>query len=332
MVRVQALLIASVVVAFASLACGPKEPPEPQTPVGISTVPHLPMPDAPPIHAAPAGFRHKTSRIVATSGHPHHRVRDLLVAVGAEQKLEAKLAYGSGDRDLHDEDVVFDLEREPGTWDRSKVVRTSKENAGDDGGRAYLVVERPLELGRHRVKVTVVGDGTSAEGFVVVAAPRQRVFVSDVDGTLTSGEWAEAPALAHGVLPAPHPDAARIFGVLAQRGLVPVYLTARPEWLLPRTRAFLQNSGFPDGAIVTMRTKSGSFGDQAAAFKRGELARIASSFDIAWAFGNMPSDAAAYSQFVKDPKRRVLYQLTDAVHGCRRIDAYGELASDVAAP
>lgn len=343
MVRAAALIAAFATTAvLASLAAcgGPKEPKEPTTPVGRSTVPNLPMPDAPPVPGRTVGFRHKHSQSIAQSGHPHHRVRDLLVAIGDEQRIEGKVAYGAGDRDLHDEDVVFDIEREPGTWDRSKVVRTSGSKLAtptpgvEDGGRAVLVIDpdRPLSQGRHRVKMTVVGDSSSTEGAVVVVPRKQAVFVSDVDGTLTTSEFAEAPALAHHTLPGAHPDAARIFDLLAQKGLVPIYLTARPEWLVPRTRAFLAANKFPEGVLVTMRTKSGSFGEHAAAFKRGELERLATTFDITWAFGNMPSDAAAYATIVKDPKKRILYRLTDATYGCRRIESYADLANELAPP
>ncbi|MBS2015174.1 MAG: phosphatidylinositol transfer protein [Deltaproteobacteria bacterium] len=327
-----ALVVASTTSA-ALAACGPSEPKEPKVPVGASTVPDLPLPDAPRAPVRTAGFRHKRSWATAQGGHPHHRVRDVIVAVGDEQRIEGKAAYGAGDRDLHDEDVVFDIEREPGTWDRSKVIRTSNDSATDDGGRAVLVIDRDRALspGRHRVKMTVVGDATSAEGVIVVAPRRQPIFVSDVDGTLTSSELAEGPAVVRHTLPAAHPEAAKALGMLAARGLVPIYLTARPEWLVPRTRAFLATNGFPEGVLVTMRTKTGSFGDHAAAFKRGELGRLAATFEIAWAFGNMPSDAAAYASAVQDPKRRILYRLTDATYGCRRIESYAELATELAA-
>lgn len=323
---------ALVLVALA--ACGTKEPKEPTTPIGASTVPSYPLPDAPPALVRPVGFRHKHSYPITQSGHPHHRIRDVLVAVGDEQRIEAKVAYGAGDRDLHDEDVVFDIEREPGTWDRSKVVRTSKSSGVDDGGRAVLTLDRdrPLSPGRHRVKMVVAGDATTADGVIVVVPRNQRIFVSDVDGTLTSSELAEAPALAHHTLPATHPDAARVLALLAQKGLVPVYLTARPEWLVPRTRAFLSANNFPEGVLITMRTKTGSFGEHAAAFKRGELERLATTFEIAWAFGNMPSDAAAYATVVKDPKHRVLYRFSDQTYGCRRIDSYDALLPELSEP
>jgi len=322
---------AHALVLVALAACGTKEPKEPTTPIGASTVPSYPLPDAPPALVRPAGFRHKHSYPIAQSGHPHHRVRDVLVAVGDEQRIEAKVAYGAGDRDLHDEDVVFDIEREPGTWDRSKVVRTSKSSGVDDGGRAVLTLDRDRALspGRHRVKMVVAGDATTADGVIVVVSRNQPIVVSDVDGTLTSSEFAEAPALAHHTLPAAHPDAARVLELIAKKGLVPVYLTARPEWLVPRTRAFLAANSFPEGVLITMRTKSGSFGEHAAAFKRGELEHLAATFEVAWAFGNMPSDAAAYATVVKDPKHRVLYRFTDMTYGCRRIDAYAALLPEL---
>jgi len=142
-------------------------------------------------------------------------------------------------------------------------------------------------------------------------------------------EVAEFPALARRELPDPHPYAAAAFHRLADRGLVPVYLTARPEWLLPRTRSFLALHGFPPGIVVTRRDKSGGFGSSAAAGKLVELERLAASFTIGWAFGNMPSDAHAYAKVVRDPRRRVLYRFDDTVHGGRRIESYDELFEEL---
>jgi phosphatidate phosphatase APP1 len=275
-------------------------------------------------------FRHLRSRAVAASGSPNHRGRDLIVAEGTAQVIEAKIAYGPIDKDLKDEDVVFERETLTG-WEPLATVRTSHDSPDDDGGRARYEVpsERAFGLGRHRVRATVLGDKTEAELAVVVVPEKHPIFVSDIDGTITVSEVAEFPAMARGELPDPHPYAAAVFHRLAQRGLVPVYLTARPEWLLPRTRAFLALHGFPPGIVVTRRDKSGGFGASAAAGKLVELERLAASFDIAWAFGNMPSDAHAYSKIVPDARRRVLYRFHDEAHGARRIDSYEELLGEI---
>ncbi len=275
-------------------------------------------------------FRHLRSRAVIASGSPNHRARDLIVAEGALQTIEAKIAYGPIDKDLVDEDVR--IEHLVGDrWEMLATVRTSDDGPDCDGGRARFVIpgDRAVGVGRHRIRVTVVGDQSQAELALVVVPKKQPIFVSDIDGTITVSEIAEFPAMARGELPDPHPYAAAAFHRLAERGHVPVYLTARPEWLLPRTRAFLELHRFPPGVVVTRRDKSGGFGSSAAAGKLMELERLAEDFTIAWAFGNMPSDAHAYSKIVSDPRRRVLYRYTDELHGARRIESYEEIYGEL---
>lgn len=280
-------------------------------------------------------FRNKRSRLVTGLGAANHRGRDALFVVGEPQLLEAKFAYGLVDKDLEDEDVLIEEEL-PGGGGRVEVVtvRTTKDGPNDDGGRARFEIPKADALGpgRHVFRFTVIGDGTQAELSIVVVSPEQAVFVSDVDGTLTASEVAEFPASFNGRLPAAHPKASTVFQALAARGLVPIYLTARPEWMTGRTRAFLQANAFPPGIVHTRYDKSGAFGDGAARFKRAALERLAQRVRIAWAFGNMPSDAEAYAPLVPNPQRRILYRQDDATHGARRIDSYAELLGEVAGP
>ncbi len=315
------LLTCSVLVP----ACGGEVTPRPR----VTTVA---APDAPPdTPDTTRRFRHRRSRFVVSAGKPSHRGRDVLVAEGEPQDLEAKIAYGVVDKDLHDEDVDVFLLADAGAT-LLGTVRTSADGPADDGGRARLRLagDRALPVGRHRIRFVVRGDGSTAEIAAVVVRRGQDAFVSDVDGTLTASEFAEVPAIVEGKLPLAHPGAARVFGVLASRGLLPVYVTARPEWLVPRTRAFLEQNGFPPGVLVTKRDKSGALGSAAAAYKKTELARIASVVRIRWAFGNTPSDADAYAALLPDASRRVLYRYEDVTFGGRRIEAYDELASEVA--
>lgn len=276
-------------------------------------------------------FRHRRSYVVASAGRPSHRGRDVLVAEGEPQVLEAKLAYGVVDKDLSDEDVDVHVLRAGSPPALLGTARTTRDAEDDDGGRARLRLEGPtaLPLGRHPIRFVVRGDGTYVDIALVVVRRGQPAFVSDVDGTLTSSEWAEVPAVVEGVLPAAHPGAARAFEALVARGLLPVYVTARPEWLVPRTRRFLAAGAFPEGVLVTKRDKSGAVGSAAAAYKRAELARIAAVVQIAWAFGNTPSDAEAYAALVPDPSRRVLFRYRDVVHGGRFLEAYDELADEL---
>jgi phosphatidate phosphatase PAH1 len=280
-------------------------------------------------------FRHTRSRLVTGAGLANHRGRDAIFIDGQDQTIEAKFAYGTIDKDLKDEDVLLEVEIEgEKSWTEIGIATTSRDDgpSEDDGGRARFTipVERRLPRGRHRVRATVLGDGTWAELHLVVVPKNHGVFISDVDGTLTSSEVAEFPALAVGKLPDAHPSAAEVFRRLAKTGLVPIYLTARPEWLMARTRLFLQANNFPPGIVCTRKDKSGGYGASAAAFKRAELERIAKSdLRIEWAFGNMPSDALAYVSIVQNARQRVLLKYEDKEHGARRIDSYADLLEEI---
>ncbi len=324
-------LVALVALSMTLIALGCQRsdagPPPLRSPMPSSSSPSSALP-AP----TPRGFRHKRSSLVVATGAANHRGRDVLVVVGEPQQLEAKLAYGPADKDLSDEDVLFRYELPDGSGHRDLgIVRTSHDGPDDDGGRARFTIPRGEELpiGRHVIRATVLGDGTEATLVLLVVPNDQSVFVSDVDGTLTESEVAELPALASGKLPAAHPHASLVFQRLVAQGLVPVYLTARPEWLMGRTRAFLQANGFPPGVVLTRKDKSGGYGASAAAFKRAELERLARRFRIEWAFGNMPSDADAYAGIVRDPRRRILYRYADPEHRARRIEGYAELLSEL---
>lgn len=277
----------------------------------------------------------RTSTLVAEIGEPNHRARDLLVAPGEAQWLIAKLAYGVVDKDLEREGVHVYVLRDCARWELLGRATTSDgddesvehEGVKDTGGRVFYEVpkERALGVGRHRFRVVVDGDRTSADGFVAVRDPASPVFVSDVDGTLTVKEFEEFTALLDGVLPPVHKDAAAALGKLARAGLLPIYVTARPEWLTTRTRELLDANGFPPGVVVTTSTTVGALGDAANRYKSATLARLKThGFVPAWAFGNQPSDADAYEAAGVPVAHRVFFQLDDP-HGGRRIERYGDL-------
>jgi hypothetical protein len=271
----------------------------------------------------------------------NHRGHDILVVDGQEQWLIGKFAYGVTDKDLVGEEVDVFVERGcAGSWERLGTAVTTRkgehvpvDGVWDTGGRVYFAIPRDkaLPIGRHRVRFVVAGDHTHADLFVDVAAPAAPIFVSDVDGTLTSSESAEVLKLFTGGLPRAQPGAAAALSALAAKGYRPVYLTARPEWLLDRTRAFLAANGFPPGVIRTTTGVMGISGKRAAAFKSAELAALRTKgFTIGWAFGNRPSDAEAYeAAAIAPPDHRVFLRLDDP-HGGRRIEQYRDLVSAVA--
>jgi phosphatidate phosphatase PAH1 len=209
------------------------------------------------------------------------------------------------------------------------------EGVEDTGGHVYFKIppDKALGPGRHRVHMVVKGDLSTTEQFIEVVPKGTPVFVSDVDGTLTTTETEEFSALLTGTLPDVQPGAVDLFKVLVQKGYHPFYLTARPEWLMPRTREFLSKYDFPPGVTHTTLTFTGALGNAAATYKTDELALLAGKGIVpTFGFGNTATDADAYFNAGIEPAaNRIFLQFDDAAHGGRRIESYTDLMQEVEA-
>jgi hypothetical protein len=295
-----------------------------------------------PALAPTRSFNHYGSSAVTLTGPAFHRGRDQIVSVGEAQWVIGKFTYSYIDTDLEDEDVDIFVERGcGGTWDKLGSTRTTTsgahatvENVEDTGGRVYFEIPKAKELGpgRHRVRLVVAADHTSADLMIDVLPKGSPIVVSDVDGTLTSSETAEYPALLTGSLPAAQPHAADALSMLAAKGYHVVYLTARPEWLTGRTHEFLTQNGFPPGVVHTTTGLTGANGSAAAAFKSGELTLLQRhGHAIRWGFGNKPSDTDAYEAAQINPLDHRVFLRVDDAHGGRRIEAYSDILPAVTA-
>ncbi len=293
----------------------------------------------PPDPGGKALWKNPLNFIVANAGNPNHRGRDLILAPSDAQWVLGQFNYGLTDQKLSGEAVDIYLLRDCGKqWEMLGTATTSSaganpkvEGVDDTGGRVYFPIPaaKKLGVGRHRVHLVVKGDLSTTEQFIEVIAPGTKIVVSDVDGTLTTSEYVEFTALLSGTLPDAHPDAAAALGKLAAKGLVPFYLTARPEWLTQRTREFLDTRGFPPGIVHTTLSQTGALGASATSYKSGELAWVKSKgAAIEFAIGNQASDADAYDAANVMPlQHRIFFQLDDK-HGGRRINAWSELLGD----
>ena len=308
--------------------------------VGVGACPPVPACDGPPPPSGPAEpWRHTSSELIVLSGSPNHRIRDMFYRPGDPQWLIGKFAYGLVDKDLKDEDVDVWVRRGcTGDWEWLGTATTTVdgqmgtiEGVEDTGGRVYFQIPpaQALDLGRHRVHMVVRGDLSAVDGIIEVVEPGTRLFVSDVDGTLTTQENEEFTALLTGTTPDANPFAAEALGILAAKGFRPYYLTARPEFLVERTREFLAVRGFPPGVIHTTTTLTGATGNAAVLYKSDDLF-VLEGRDLlpSWAFGNTVSDAEAYDTVGIDPlSARIFFQYTDALGG-RRIESYAELLAE----
>ncbi len=314
---------------------------------------------APPDVGKPAGFKNFTSRLFAGES-VNHRGRDAIYAPGDEQWVLGKFAYGKVDKDLKGEVVdVYALRGCEGSWEKLGVAETTEEKptfsiegVENEGGRVYFKIPeaKRLPLGRHRVRMVVRGDNSSAEQFIEVLPKGTRFFVTDVDGTLTervesdpklvcdeeSDLTATVREVSHGAgQPRAHEGVANAFRQLVKRGYRPLYLTARPDWQVPRTRNLLReanrNDGrgdLPQGTVRTTLTLTGQFNETAQAFKEAEIAALRKKgFDVRFGFGNRPGDVAAYNAF-QVPFQYYFENAPAGTRSCSKILDIDELPTD----
>ena len=280
--------------------------------------------------------------IAKAQGAPTHRMRDLFLGPGDPQWVLAKFAYGALDYDLAGEWVDIYLLRDCGTqWALLGSALTTHdgdhatvEGVDDTGGRVFFQIPAAAALGpgRHRVHLVVRGDLTTADGAIEIVAPGTPIFVSDIDGTLTTYETEAFVTLLTGTLPGSNPNSPEALQLLAERGIRPFYLTARPEWLERRTHEFLAAYGYPPGIVHTTLSFTGALGGSAETYKTAELSVITDrGLVFRYAFGNTASDGAAYDNAAITPiDHRIFFQYDDTLGG-RRIEDYGELLSEFAA-
>lgn len=293
--------------------------------------------EAPPEAGPAREWLHWDSSLAVASGSSNHRGRDLFLNPGDPQWVIAKFAYGLIDKDLKGEEVdIYLLRGCEGSWEMLGTAITTEEGehatvegVDDSGGRIFYPIPAGKELapGRHRFHLVVAGDLSTTELFVEVVPPGTAVFVSDVDGTLTTEETEEYQALLTGQLSQVRPSAPEAFGVLVSKGYRPFYMTARPEWLVGRTREFLQAYRFPPGIVHTTLDATGALGSAASGYKTAELQVMnGRGLKPRYAFGNTDTDAKAYYDTGIEPAdHRVFMQYTDTDFGGRRIESYSEL-------
>lgn len=289
--------------------------------------------DAPALPTAtPSSWKHPiASRLVTAAGRPNHRARDAFYVEGEPQWVLAKLTYGANDKDLRDEPVDIFVQRGcSGAWEKltfdAPVLTTNDgdhdpvEGVEDDGGRVYarIPAARALPIGHHRVRIVVSGDLSFTDQTIEVLPRKTPIFVSDVDGTLTErkandpqlacDEESDFPALWRSFFdgkksqPSVHEGAPETFRKLVSLGYRPFYLTARPEWLAPHTREFMNEKNradgrgnLPQGIVHTTLGLTGAFNSAAEAFKKAEVDALrAKGFQVVFGFGNRPSDVATY--------------------------------------
>jgi len=304
---------------------------------GPSVCEPVPTCEAPLPNAGPELDWERTgTSAVTASGSERHRGYDMFYNPDEWQWVMAKFAYGPTDWDLAGEQVdLFLLEGCEGEFEPLGSVFTTDDGEHptihgvvDSGGWVYFQLPEPLPLGRHRIHMVVRGDGSTTDTIIEVVDPGTPMFLSDIDGTLTTFEFERFIDLLLDTVPDINDGATEAFQILVDLGYRPMYLTARPEFLAKRTDEFIAERGLPPGIVRTTQSATGALGDAAVEFKSGQLEALAErGLMPAFAFGNTDSDSEAYESAGIDLERRFFVQFDDP-RGGRRIEDYTELLEE----
>jgi hypothetical protein len=298
----------AALVALVAFACSAEPPPNPRpapAPMAtahasaVTTPSPTPSPCTPPAIAR-RSWNHKRSALVASLGKPHHGAIDPIVLAGELVSVPAKFTYGAVSKDLQDEDILLLRAKRPVAAGACAAWHPDGAGRTDDDGRVIVPLGESLRApGRYPFALMVAGDDTMAMGAAWVVAPKQRVVVFDIDGTLTKGDEALVEQLLSGHSPEPRSGAAKVVNELAANGALPVYITGRPHLLAGMTRAWLTEHGFPPGP-VRMTTDTGAAmptDDGVQKFKLETLRMLQDKgVVIERVYGNAVTDICAYAQ------------------------------------
>ncbi len=304
---------------------------------GVTACEPVPTCDAPLPNVGPElDWERTQSSVLTASGAERHRGYDMFYNPDDWQWVMAKFAYGPSDWDLAGERVdLFLLEACEGEFEPLGSVFTTDDGEHptihgvvDSGGWVYFQLPDALPLGRHRIHMVVRGDGSRTDTFIEVVDPGTPMFLSDIDGTLTTFEFERAIDLLLDTVPDINAGAVDAFNVLVERGYRPMYLTARPEFLAKRTDEFLVERGLPPGIVRTTQSATGALGGAAVEYKSAQLEALAERGLVpAFAFGNTDSDSEAYEAAGIEPGRRFFVEFDDP-RGGRRIEDYTGLVEE----
>lgn len=296
-----------VLTSFLTLtACGVAD----DSSLSQSKVRAVPVCGVTPACDASAPIAAKTGFLTADpDGSAYHFGKDFYLNESEDQWVIGKFQYGNFllRKPLVHEEVSVQLLRDCGSsWETlGKTFTTAKGEhpevlrVQDEGGMVFFKIpdSKKLGLGRHRIRLVVSGDQTATELFLEVLPQGSTLFVSDVDGTLTTSELIEGLAAVFGTLPPAHPGASALYNGLTKKGYRPLYLTARSTNMIQRTRDFIFTKKFPAGVIQTSPAGTlGLSGAKGVAYKTEVLQSYEErGFKFAYGFGNTAVDAESFS-------------------------------------
>ncbi len=236
---------------------------------GVAALPAEPVarvvPPTPPTRAAFArctdgelavprtGWGHVRSRVLAKAARANHFAHDVAANPGTKVSVAAKFSYGKQGKDLEDESVTVWLD------DCTSVAKVGTAETDGDG-RATIEITAPDRPGEYALHFVVGGDASKARASLWVVAHGTPVVVFDIDGTITQSD-AEVnrdvldehfDAMYDGdYAPLVYQDGAALADAWVDKGVLPIYLSGRPYWLVQYSRDWLARESFPRGFVRT---------------------------------------------------------------------------------
>lgn len=169
------------------------------------------------------------------------------------------------------------------------------EKVTNDDGEARLKVELPEEPGVYSAPVEIFEEGRGKirkEARIFVFRKDQKFIVTDIDGTISATAEYLIPFISvdkikpmEGAVKA-LTDLSRDYGI--------IYLTARDDALLNKTKHWLEVKGFPPGPVICRDIGLDSF--SAEGFKQKKIEELKKTFgSIEYGVGDTQSDVNAYN-------------------------------------
>jgi hypothetical protein len=215
---------------------------------------------------------------------PMLSVDDAVVRRGSETRLCAFVGW---------EPVLFVQKDAEGARVRFLVEgQEPSEKKTDDDGLATLECKLPPDVAQYEARTRANGHELDATGRVFVWDEPRVIIAVDVDHTIEQTDYKPLFFSSRADESDPVKRSAKTLSALADDFYV-IYLTARPRFLLDRTRVWLHEHEFPDGPVVTAKRIRQML--QPAEFKRQELHELHKDWPtLLIGIGNRPTDADAY--------------------------------------
>lgn len=299
----------------------------------------VPNPWHPPTDTLP--WRHADWAVNAMqAGAANHRGQDIIVLKGAPQVLSGVFKYGLLDQPMVDETVQIYLQREVpcGTWDHLGDFRTSTSGqytgqfgVEDRGGRVFFQIpdDQQLPVGRYPVRMVLMGDLSEADFDLIVVDWGTQAIVSDIDGTLTTGDDELILELLKDIFQETYEqqmyaDADTVMKAWYDKGYLLVFVTGRPDLLRRMTEHWIEPR-FPPAALHLTNTLSeaSANNDHVGAYKLAYLDYLkAQGLDIVAVYGNATTDIYAYEQTGIPKNRTFIAGTHKGDSGTVAIDTY----------